>query len=163
LLATGESDGGRGNSLRRTIRRHGRLIERLVAVVGPLSLLLLLTVFLAPSLSPGRVSVVSGYVQSDLPGIYLPAVYFLVNYTGLGAAHLYYTVTYNSTSDGPQVQSADILVSAASHFTYYLFLSWPDRGVIAIHIQVCQGQLQPRCAQIFASTLYLRSSQGHAG
>ncbi len=112
------------------------------------------------SLFQTRAYVTSGLVESQRPGIYLPEVYFEVNYTGLGYGSFAYSVAYNTTGGRVLDQSASILVSHEYPFLYTLFEAWPANGTLYVTIQVYRGLSPSGQLPIYQRTVYLTGAGG---
>lgn len=100
-------------------------------------------------------------MEGQDPGIYLPDVFFTVNYTGPGHGNFSYVVTYNTTDGKVRVQHSPLLVSPPYPFTYALFEQWPTNSALSARIQVFVGAPSGGYRLVYDRTIYLtRSGDG---
>jgi hypothetical protein len=142
--------------LPRALRRR----RRTLAYAAVAAVALVASAWFVTGLFQTNAYVTSGLVESQSPGIYLPEVYFEVNYTGLGDGSFAYTVAYNTTGGNVQEQSASILVSHGYPFLYTLFESWPANGTLYVTIHVYGNPTPSGREQIYQRTVYLTSADG---
>jgi hypothetical protein len=142
-----------------TLRRK----QKYIPYGAVLALVLVLSAWLALSLPSPHAYVTSGLVESQEPGIYLPDVYFMLNYTGPGYGNFSYIVTYNSTDGSVRSQSSPVLLAQGYAFKFTLFESWPRKGTLMTRIQVYMNTPPSGHRLVYDRTIYLTESGGKYG
>lgn len=137
--------------------------RRYISYGAVIALVLVLSAWFALGLPKPRAYVTSGLVESQEPGIYLPDVFFTVNYTGPGYGNFSYVVTYNSTEGSVRAQRSPVLLSQGYPFTFTLFESWPTNGTLMTRIQVYMNASPSDHRLIYDRTIYLTESGGRYG
>lgn len=128
-----------------------------------LALVLVLSAWFVLDLPKPHAYVSSGLVESQQPGIYLPDVYFAINYTGPGYGSFTYVITYNSTDGSVRSQSSPVLLSQGYPFTFTLFESWPSSGTLMARVQVYMNAPPSDHMLIYERTIYLTEDGGRYG